>query len=115
MGLAGYYRKFIQDFSKIVTLLTHLTKKGVQFVWSPQYESAFVLLKQKLTITPILVIPCSDRCFVAYTDASLLEVDGILIQIPRVVVYASRQLRVHELNYPTHDLELVVVVFALKV
>ena len=57
----------------------------------------------------------SDQCFVVYTDASLLGLGGVLMQMQRVIAYASRQLRVHEQNYPTHDLELAAVVFALKV
>jgi hypothetical protein len=112
--LAGYYRKFIQDFSRIATPLTQLTKKGVPFVWSAQCHDAFLLLKQKLTSAPVLAIPSNDRCFVVYTDASLLGLGAVLMQVERVVAYASRQLRVHEHNYPTHDLELAAIVFALK-
>ena len=115
MGLAGYYRKFIQDFSKIATPLTQLTKKGVQFTWSAQCQESFRTLKEKLTSAPVLVIPSSDRSFVVYTDVSLLGLGGVLMQTQRVVAYASRQLRIHERNYPSHDLELVAVVFALKV
>jgi hypothetical protein len=114
LGLAGYYRKFIQDFSRIATPLTQLTKKGVPFVWSAQCQEAFLLLKQKLTSAPVLAIPSNDRCFVVYTDASLLGLGAVLMQVERVVAYASRQLRVHEHNYPTHDLELAAIVFALK-
>jgi hypothetical protein len=115
LGLAGYYRKFIQNFSSIAAPLTQLTKKGVPFVWSPQCQEAFLLLKQKLTSAPVLAIPCSDRCFVVYTDASLLGLGAVLMQVERVVAYASRQLRVHERNYPTHDLELAAIVFALRI
>ena len=115
LGLAGYYRKFIQDFSRIATPLTHLTKKGVQYVWSSQCQEAFDCLKQKLTIAPVLMIPSSKQCFVVYTDASLMGLGGVLMQTQRVVAYASRQLRIHERNYPTHDLELAAVVFALKI
>jgi len=114
LGLAGYYRKFIQDFSRIATPLTHLTKKGVPYVWSAQCQEAFDCLKQKLTTAPVLMIPSSERCFVVYTDASLMGLGGVLMQTQRVVAYASRQLRIHERNYPTHDLELAAVVFALK-
>ncbi|ONK55502.1 uncharacterized protein A4U43_UnF2320 [Asparagus officinalis] len=90
LGLAGYYRKFIQDFSKIATPLTYLTKKGVQFIWSIECQKAFETLKTKLTSTPVLVIPNSDKTFVVYTDASLLGLGGVLIQTQRVVAYSSR-------------------------
>jgi hypothetical protein len=115
LDLAGYYRKFIQNFSGIASPLTQLTKKGVPFVWSAQCQEAFLLLKQKLTSAPVLAIPCSDRCFVVYTDASLMGLGAVLMQVERVVAYASRQLRVHERNYPTHDLELAVIVFAIRI
>ena len=71
-------------------------------------------MKAKLTTAPILTILSSDRTFVVYTDASLAGLGGVLMQTQRVVAYISRQLRVHEQNYPTHDLELAAVVFALK-
>ena len=96
LGLAGYYRKFIQDFSRIATPLTHLTKKGVQFVWSSQCQEAFDCLKQKLTTAPVLMIPSSEQYFAVYTDASLMGLGGVLMQTQRVVAYASRQLRIHE-------------------
>ena len=115
LGLAGYYRKFIQDFFKIATPITQLTKKGAPFTWSVQCQQAFELLKRKLMTAPVLVIPSSDRQFVVYTDASLMGLGGVLMQVQRVVAYASRQLRIHERNYPTHDLELDAVVFALKI
>ena len=105
----------IQDFSKISTPLTQLTKKGVQFIWSAQCQESFRILKEKLTSVPVLVILSSDRSFVVYTDASLLGLGGVLIQTQRVVAYASCQLLIHERNYLTHDLELAAVVFALKV
>ena len=69
-------------------------------------------MKNKLTIVPILIITSSDRCFVIYTDALLLGLGGVLMQTQRVVAYASRQLKIHERNYPTHDLELAAVIFA---
>jgi hypothetical protein len=87
LGLAGYYRKFIQNFSSIATPLTQLTKKGVPFVWSSQCQEAFDLLKQKLTTAPVLLLPSSDRCFVVYTDASLVGLGAVLMQIERVVAY----------------------------
>ncbi|XP_020256000.1 uncharacterized protein LOC109832919 [Asparagus officinalis] len=71
LGLASYYRNFIQDFSKIATPLTRLTKKGIQFVCGPKCQNAFEILKAKLTTTPVLIIPRSDKTFVVYTDALL--------------------------------------------
>ncbi|KAA0047082.1 pol protein [Cucumis melo var. makuwa] len=85
-GLAGYYRRFVKDFSRIASPLTQLTRKGILFVWSPTCESSFQELKQKLVSAP-----------------------------GRVVAYASRQLKSHKQNYPTHDLELAAVIFALKI
>ena len=79
LGLAGYYRKFIPDFYKIATPMTQLTKKGVQFIWSAQCQEAFELLKRMLTTAPVLIIPSSDRHFVVYTDASLIELGGVLM------------------------------------
>ena len=90
LGLAGYYRKFIQDFLKISTPLTRLTKKGVQFIWSTECQKAFDILKTKLTSAPVLTIPSNDRTFVVYTDASLAGLGCVLMQTQRVVAYISR-------------------------
>ena len=114
LGLVGYYRRFIRDFSKIATPLTQLTRKDIPFIWTEECTQAFETLKQKLTTTPILTIPQEDVPFAVYTDASLLGLGGLLMQLDKVIAYASRQLRIHEENYPTHDLELATVVFALK-
>ena len=78
-------------------------------------EASFQELKQKLVTAPVLVIPEGDEGYVIYSDASHLGLGCVLMQHGRVVAYASRQLRLHELNYPTHDLELAAVVFALKI
>ncbi|RVX08770.1 Transposon Tf2-2 polyprotein [Vitis vinifera] len=93
LGLAGYYRRFIEGFSKIALPLTKLTQKGVKFEWSDDCECSFQELKNRLVSAPILTIPSAWR----------------------VVAYASRQLKPYERNYPTHDLELAAVVFALKI
>ena len=79
LGLAGYYRKFIQDFSKIVTPTTHLTRKGVQFIWSMECQKAFDILKTKLTTAPVLTIPNSDRIFVVFINTSLAELEDVLM------------------------------------
>ncbi|XP_073133739.1 uncharacterized protein [Henckelia pumila] len=114
LGLAGYYRRFIQDFSKIALPLTSLTRKSVKFEWSNQCEKSFLVLKKKLMTAPVLAIPEGTGRFVIYTDASKSGLGVVLMQDGKVIAYASRQLKIHEKNYPTHDLELAAVVFALK-
>ncbi|RHN78855.1 putative nucleotidyltransferase, Ribonuclease H [Medicago truncatula] len=115
LGLAGYYRRFIEGFSKLALPLTQLTCKGKTFVWDVHCEKSFGELKKRLTTAPVLILPKSDEPFVVYCDASKLGLGGVLMQEGKVVAYASRQLRVHEKNYPTHDLELAAVVFVLKI
>ncbi|KAD3640145.1 hypothetical protein E3N88_29368 [Mikania micrantha] len=115
LGLAGYYRRFISNFSKIALPLTKLTQKSEPFVWEQKQEDAFQTLKQKLCNAPILSLPegCDD--FVVYCDASHQGLGCVLMQRDKVIAYASRQLKVHERNYTTHDLELGAVIFALKI
>ncbi|XP_073121931.1 uncharacterized protein [Henckelia pumila] len=96
LGLAGYYRKFIKGFSSITVPLTALTKKNARYVWSSECQKSFDVLKEALTTTPVLDMPSGQGDFVVYTDA-------------------SKQLKEHEKNYPTYDLELAAVVFALKI
>jgi len=115
LGLAGYYQRFIEGFSKLALPLTQLTCKGRAFVWDVQCENSFNELKQRLTTDPILILPKSGEAFVVYCDASKLGLGGVLMQNNKVVAYASRQLRIHERNYPTHDLELAAVVFVLQI
>ncbi|GAU51960.1 hypothetical protein TSUD_417460 [Trifolium subterraneum] len=115
LGLAGYYRRFIEGFSKMALPLTLLTRKDQAFVWDEKCEKSFQELKEKLTTAPVLILPDAKESFVVYCDASKLGLGGVLMQKGKVVAYASRQLKVHERNYPTHDLELAAVVFALKV
>ncbi|KAD6454523.1 hypothetical protein E3N88_09229 [Mikania micrantha] len=115
LGLAGYYRRFIQDFARIASPLTKLTRKDVKFVWGDDQEKAFNELKFKLTQAPVLTLPDGPDDFVVYSDASYLGLGCVLMQRGKVIAYASRQLKVHEVNYPTHDLELAAVVFALKI
>src|ERR687886_560040 len=114
LGLAGYYRRFIQDFSKIASPLTKLTRKKEPWVWGSDQESAFQRLKGLLCEAPVLVLPEGSDGFVVYCDASLSGLGCVLMQNDRVIAYGSRQLKTHERNYPTHDLELAAVVFALK-
>ncbi|XP_059629608.1 uncharacterized protein LOC132272482 [Cornus florida] len=115
LGLARYYRRFIEGFSKIAAPLTRLTRKDVKFVWNHRCEQAFEELKTRLTSAPILTIPISGERFVIYIDASHQGLGCVLMQDDKVVAYASRQLKPHEQNYPTHDLELAVVVLVVKV
>ncbi|KAL0537052.1 hypothetical protein IC582_026020 [Cucumis melo] len=115
LGLAGYYRRFVENFSRIATPLTQLTRKGVPFVWSKACEDSFQTLKQKLVTAPVLTVPDGSGSFVIHIDASKKGLGCVLMQQGKVVAYASRQLKSHEQNYPTHDLELAAVVFALKI
>ncbi|GJW67643.1 putative reverse transcriptase domain-containing protein [Tanacetum coccineum] len=115
LGLAGYYRRFIEGFSKIAKSMTKLTQKGVKFDWGDKQEAAFQLLKQKLCNAPILALPEGSEDFIAYCDASKKGLGAVLMQREKVISYASRQLKIHEKNYTTHDLELGAVVFALKI
>jgi hypothetical protein len=114
LGLAGYYRRFIPDLSRIAKPMTELLKKGAKFVWSKKCEDAFHTLRQHLTTTPVLAQPDNSKPFDVYCDASGTALGCVLMQDNRVIVYASRALRPHEQNYPTHDLELAAVVHALK-
>ena len=114
LGLAGYYQRFIQDFSKLAKPMTRLTQKGVKFEWDKACEHSFQELKKRLTSAPILIIPERDVGYTVYCDASREGLGCVLMQNGKVVAYGSRQLKDHEKNYPTHDLELAAVVFALK-
>jgi hypothetical protein len=95
--------------------MTELLKKGVKFVWSEACEKTFHTLRQHLTSAPVLVQPDNSKSFEVFCDASGTGLGCVLMQEGRVIAYASRALRPHELNYPTHDLELAAVVRALKI
>ena len=114
LGLAGYYRKFIKDFAKISAPLTRLTKKNLVFMWDVDCDDAFQRLKRALTTSPVLVLPDGSKPFTVYTDACGTGLGAVLMQEGSVIAYGGRQLRAHEKNYPTHDLELATIVFALK-
>nr|GEY43145.1 hypothetical protein [Tanacetum cinerariifolium] len=113
-GLAGYYRRFIEDFSKIARPMTNLTQKSVKYDWGEKVDVAFHRLKQKLCSAPILALPEGSENFVVYCNASQKVFGTVLMQKEKVIAYASRQLKVHEMNYTIHNLELSAVVFALK-
>nr|GEU97891.1 hypothetical protein [Tanacetum cinerariifolium] len=106
LGLAGYYRRFIEEFSKMAKPMTKLTQKKVKFEWGDKQEAAFQLLKQKLCSAPILALPEGCEDFIVYYDASNKGLGTVLMQREKVISYASRQLKIHEKNYTTHDLEL---------
>jgi hypothetical protein len=113
-GMAGYYKRFIEGFSKIAGPMTKSLWKNTPFVWSEECEASFQTLKEKLTTTPVLAVPEIGKDYTVYCDASKNGLGCVLMQDRKVISYWSRQLRPHEVNHPTHDLELAVVVFALK-
>ena len=114
LGLAGYYRRFIENFSKVAKPMTELLKKDKKFAWSEGCELSFQELKKRLVTAPVLCLPDLEKDFQVYCDASHQGLGAVLMQDGKVVAYASRQLKTHEVNYPTHDLELASVVHALK-
>ncbi|GJV57248.1 putative reverse transcriptase domain-containing protein [Tanacetum coccineum] len=114
LGLAGNYRRFIEGFSKIAKSMTKLAHKNVKFDWGEKEEAAFQLIKQKLCSAPILALPKGSENFIVYCDASHKGLSAVFMQNKKVIAYASRQLKIYEKNYTTHDLELGAVVFALK-
>ena len=114
VGLSSYYRRFVKGFSSIASQLTNLTKQNIPFVWSDECEESFQKLKTLLTTAPILTLPVEGKNFIVYCDASYSCLGAVLMQEKNVIAYASRQLKVHERNYPTHDLKLAAVVFELK-
>jgi hypothetical protein len=95
--------------------MTELLEKDKQFEWMPACEASFQEVKKRLTTAPVLVMPNMEKSFSIYYDASSQGLRCVLMQDGRMVSYASRQLRKHEVNYPTHDLELAAVVHALKI
>nr|GFC68317.1 putative reverse transcriptase domain-containing protein [Tanacetum cinerariifolium] len=115
LGLAGYYQRFIEGFLKIAKSMTKLKQKAIKFDWGDKEENAFQLIKHKLCSAPILALPEGSEDFVVYCDASHKVLGAMLMQREKVIAYASRQLKVHERNYTIHDLELGLVVFALKI
>ncbi|GJZ21157.1 putative reverse transcriptase domain-containing protein, partial [Tanacetum coccineum] len=114
LGLAGYYRRFIKGFSLISKPLTKLTEKNKKYEWGTEEDEAFQTLNQKLCSAPILALPEGTENFVVYCDASHKGFGAVLMQREKVIAYASRQLKKHEENYMTHNLELGAVVFTLR-
>nr|GEV73265.1 hypothetical protein [Tanacetum cinerariifolium]GEW58665.1 hypothetical protein [Tanacetum cinerariifolium] len=115
LRLAGYYRRFIEGFSKIAKSMTKLTQKNVKIDWGEKEEAAFRLIKKKLCSAHILALRKGSKNFIIYCDASYKGLGVVLMQNEKVIAYASLQLKIHEKNYTTHDLELGDVVFAFKI
>ena len=105
----------MEGFSKLAGPLTHLTKKDTKYEWTDKHDEAFKELKKRLTTALVLAIPKSGERFLIYSDASHQGLGCVLMQDGKVFAYGSRQLKVHEKNYPIHDLELAAIVFALKI
>ncbi|GJS21556.1 reverse transcriptase domain-containing protein [Tanacetum coccineum] len=106
LGLAGYYRRFIENFSKIAKPLTTLTQKNQKYEWGEKQEKAFQTLKDNLCNAPILSLPDGVEDFVVYCDVSNQGLGCVLMQRDKVIAYASRHLKIYKKNYMTHDLEL---------
>jgi hypothetical protein len=114
MGLAGYYMRFIEGFSKIAHPITSLQRKGVKFQWTLDCENSFQHLKQLLTSAPIPRIADSNEDFIVCTDACKEGLGGVLSQNGFVICYESRKLKEHGRHYATHDLELAAIVHGLR-
>ncbi|CAK1587698.1 unnamed protein product [Parnassius mnemosyne] len=118
LGLVGYYRRFIDNFSKITKPLTSLLKRDVNFNWTQEQTQAFNLLKEKLTSAPLLQYPDFSQPFIVTTDASNYAVGAVLSQGPigkdKPIAYASRTLNKQEGNYSTTEKELLAILFAVK-
>jgi hypothetical protein len=112
--MAGYYRRFIEGFSKFARPMIALLAKKVEFKWTTECQEACEALKKKLTTAPVLILHDVHKPFSLYCNASYTKFGCVIMQEGRVVAYSSRQLKIHENNYSTHDLELAAAVHALK-
>jgi hypothetical protein len=115
LGLAGYYQRYIEGFSKIAKPMTSLLEKGREFKWDEKCKNSFDQLKKRLMSPPVLVMSDLQKGFDIYYDACGQGLGCVLMQEGHVIAYASRQLWKHGLNYPTHDLDMTAVVHALKI
>ena len=115
LGLAGYYKRFIEDFSRLAAPMTRLNWKEVKFEWNDLCERAFQELKKRLTSAPILIVSERGQSYTVYCDASKDRLRFVLMQSGRVVAYGSQQLKNHQRNYPPYDMELATIVFALNI
>ena len=105
----------MKGFSIIASPLTQLFRKGIKFEWTDKCQDSFEQLKEMLVEAPVLTQSTTGKEYTLYSDASGIGLGCVLMRDGKVVAYASRQLKPHEQNYPTHDLELVAVAFALKI
>jgi hypothetical protein len=115
LRLAGYYRRFIEGFSKVSKPIAELLEKDKKFKWTPTHEDSFQELKKRPMTALILMMPDTEKLFSIYCDVSGQGLECVLMQDDCVAAYASWQLRKHEVNYLAHDLELAIVVHALKI
>ena len=115
LGLVGYYRRFVKGFFLTAALMTRLVQKNVKYEWSEKCQRSFDKLKAFLTEASVLTQPTYCKEYVIFSDVSLNGLGCVLMQEGKVVAYTSRRLKPHEKNYPTHDLELAAIVFALKI
>lgn len=113
LGLAGYYRRFVQSFGAISRPLSALTKKD-SFLWNEEAQTAFESLKESMVTTPTLALPRFDKVFVVETDASGQGIGAVLMQEGHPVAYISRQLKGKQLHLSIYEKELLAVVFAVQ-
>ncbi|GKG09957.1 putative reverse transcriptase domain-containing protein, partial [Tanacetum coccineum] len=106
LGLAGYYRRFVESFSRLALPLTKLMRKGEKFVWNEEREKSFKELKQRLVSSPILTLPSGSGGFQIYSDASKKGLRCVLMQHGKVIAYASRQLKPYGMCLITHTFYL---------
>jgi hypothetical protein len=118
LGLASYYRKFVEKFSAIATPMTALLHKDQKFEWSTEAQKAFDMLKEKLTTTPVLLLPDPTKPFIVTTDASDYAIGAVLSQKQgkgeQPVAYESRKLSPAEQNYAVHEKELLAIIHAIR-
>ena len=115
LGLVGYHKNLMKEFLDIASPLTRLTQKMVKFQWLDDFEKNFAELKTRLTTTLVLTLLEGSDGYLIYCDAFKVDLGCVLIQRDKVIAYASRQLKMHERKYPSHDLEITTMVFALKI
>ena len=115
LGLANYFRKFIQGYSALVVPMTELTKKDKPFVWSDECQQAFEAVKHALVNAPVLALPDFKRPFTVIVDASGVGIGAVLEQDGHPIAYESRRFTPAERNYTVGEQELLAAVHAMKV